>query len=141
MNGENSKAAEPERIDRGESEPASKAAEEIRRRSETEPAELWGKRMRESESGAGALPYEAESAVALALVLHELGTNTRKYGAPSVPAGSVLIAWSRDGRAGTPVRVDRERRPGGVGAGRSRVWDDADREKPARCRRLGRACF
>jgi two-component sensor histidine kinase len=40
----------------------------------------------------------AQSAVALSLVLHELGTNARKYGALAAPTGRLDINW----RIGTP---------------------------------------
>jgi PAS domain S-box-containing protein len=37
---------------------------------------------------------EPQAALHLALILHELGTNARKYGSLSVPQGSVSISWS-----------------------------------------------
>ena len=46
---------------------------------------------------------EPQTALQLALVLHELGTNARKYGSLSVPNGSVTVRWTTeeepDGRA------------------------------------------
>lgn len=47
---------------------------------------------RVSCSGPGLL-LDAQSALHLSLVLHELATNARKYGALSVPAGRLSIAW------------------------------------------------
>lgn len=45
---------------------------------------------------------EPQTALQLALVLHELGTNARKYGSLSVPQGLVTVDWSieqsREGR-------------------------------------------
>ena len=38
-------------------------------------------------------PLPASTSLALALVLHELGTNARKYGALSVPQGSLEVTW------------------------------------------------
>ncbi len=38
----------------------------------------------------------ANQALSLTLALHELTTNARKYGALSVPQGTVIIAWRRD---------------------------------------------
>jgi len=39
---------------------------------------------------------EPQTALQLALVLHELGTNARKYGSLSVPQGSVTVKWTLD---------------------------------------------
>ncbi|HEY6259468.1 MAG TPA: PAS domain S-box protein [Xanthobacteraceae bacterium] len=40
-----------------------------------------------------AITLNSQAAVQLALVLHELGTNARKYGALSVPNGRLSIGW------------------------------------------------
>ncbi|MFO1056370.1 MAG: HWE histidine kinase domain-containing protein [Dongiaceae bacterium] len=45
------------------------------------------------------LPLRPQPALALAMALHELATNAAKYGALSVPGGSVEIAW--EGGQGT----------------------------------------
>lgn len=37
---------------------------------------------------------EPQTALQLALVLHELGTNARKYGSLSIPQGSVTVIWT-----------------------------------------------
>jgi two-component sensor histidine kinase len=44
----------------------------------------------------------SDATLTLGLVLHELATNAAKYGAFSVPAGRVEIAWSVQGGAGAP---------------------------------------
>ena len=46
---------------------------------------------------------DPQPAVRLALVLYELGTNARKYGALSVPEGRVDLAWRIDTAESTPV--------------------------------------
>jgi len=48
---------------------------------------------------------DPQTAVAIAMALHELATNAAKYGALSVPGGHVAIAWSRSD-APPRVRID-----------------------------------
>lgn len=45
-------------------------------------------------------PLPASTSLALALVLHELGTNARKYGALSVREGRLDITWNLTGKDG-----------------------------------------
>jgi two-component sensor histidine kinase len=41
------------------------------------------------------LSLEPDTAQTIAVTLHELATNAAKYGALSVPTGTVLVEWSR----------------------------------------------
>ena len=43
----------------------------------------------------------AELAQAIALIIHELGTNAAKYGALSSPEGVVTITWEMDNNVGS----------------------------------------
>jgi PAS domain S-box-containing protein len=67
------------------------------------------------------LTLDSQSAMHMALVLHELATNARKYGALSVPEGRLFVQWEigMEGerhlllewreRAGPPIRMSIER--------------------------------
>ncbi len=54
---------------------------------------------RRTDSGfkgeAAGVPHEIGAT--LALLIHELGTNSLKYGALSVPEGTVAITWAKEG--------------------------------------------
>jgi PAS domain S-box-containing protein len=63
------------------------------------------------------LHLEAHAALHLGMVLHELGTNSCKYGALSVPSGKVTVSWTTDDalhiqwveRGGPPVKTPSKR--------------------------------
>nr|WP_173931178.1 PAS domain S-box protein [Chelativorans sp. Marseille-P2723] len=57
------------------------------------------------------LALDPQPALHLALVLHELGTNARKYGSLSVPEGKLSVTWSV--RDGDPQMLDVEWREAG----------------------------
>lgn len=51
------------------------------------------------------LVLDARTTVQLALVLHELATNARKYGALSVPTGKLSISWQMLMQSGRELRL------------------------------------
>ncbi|MEZ5971484.1 MAG: PAS domain S-box protein [Hyphomonadaceae bacterium] len=57
-----------------------------------------------SQSGP-AVTLEAQPALHLALVLHELGTNARKHGALSVVSGSVAVRWQVQSSNGRHLKL------------------------------------
>lgn len=60
--------------------------------------------MRVSYSGPD-LTLESRVAIQLALVLHELATNARKYGALSIPSGQLSIGWKLNTGAGRELAI------------------------------------
>lgn len=52
-------------------------------------------------------PLKAEAVQNLGLILHELATNSLKYGALSVPEGKIHVSWRQDGgtSASSPLRL------------------------------------
>jgi PAS domain S-box-containing protein len=65
---------------------------------------LLGDTDRRVSASGPTLVLDAQSALHLALVLHELATNARKYGALSTPHGRLSLTWSVR-RNGTPTLV------------------------------------
>lgn len=59
------------------------------------------------------IELNAKSAIAIAMVLHELVTNAAKYGALSAPGGAVSVTWSITERGGRPSLELRWREEGG----------------------------
>ncbi|HET9067937.1 MAG TPA: PAS domain S-box protein [Amaricoccus sp.] len=59
---------------------------------------------------------EAQAALQLALALHELSTNARKYGALSTPAGRLAVRWSTGTAADGREELRLEWRESGAGA-------------------------
>ena len=70
-------------------------------RQETQSFDVGGDAIR---AGGQSLRLNPKAALALALAIHELGTNASKYGALSSPHGVVDIAWSVD-RAGAEAML------------------------------------
>ncbi len=55
---------------------------------------------------------DAQTAVHVALVLHELGTNARKYGALTSPKGRLAVTWSVHTNGGRSLLLDWSERGG-----------------------------
>jgi two-component system CheB/CheR fusion protein len=58
------------------------------------------------------VPLRPKVALSLGMVLHELGTNAAKYGALSVPGGSLEVTWALEKRSDTQLVVDWKERGG-----------------------------
>jgi two-component sensor histidine kinase len=83
----------------------------------------------------------ANSSLALALVLHELGTNTRKYGALSVSEGKVSVTWSVKNSEDGPVLHliwAEQDGPTPQPSEKGGIWHDAYQAQPRRYRRRDR---
>ncbi len=79
-------------------------------RQETQSFDVGGNAIR---AAGPAVRLNPKAALAIALAMHELGTNASKYGALSSPQGVVDIAWTVD-RSGTePMLVIRWQESGG----------------------------
>ncbi|HVL19780.1 MAG TPA: sensor histidine kinase, partial [Amaricoccus sp.] len=65
------------------------------------------------DAGGPELVIGPRRALALALAVNELGTNSLKYGALSAPEGRVEIGWSLEREAGAPTLAWRWRETGG----------------------------
>src|SRR5262249_23725797 len=66
------------------------------------------------------LMLDPQTAVHLALVLHELATNARKYGSLSVPSGRLSVTWEMRSNGGCSLLLSWKERDGpGVSAPRT----------------------
>lgn len=79
-------------------------------RQETQSFDVGGDAIRVSGPS---IRLNPKAALALALAIHELGTNASKYGALSSPQGVVDIAWSVDRSGGEAALVIRWEESGG----------------------------
>jgi PAS domain S-box-containing protein len=58
------------------------------------------------------LTLDPQAALHLALILHELGTNARKYGSLSVPQGRLSISWEMQSNGGRNILIEWKERDG-----------------------------
>jgi PAS domain S-box-containing protein len=58
------------------------------------------------------ITLDQQAALHLALVLHELGTNARKYGSLSVPRGRLSVSWGMQTNGGRHIILDWKERDG-----------------------------
>ena len=58
------------------------------------------------------ITLDPQAALHLALVLHELGTNSRKYGSLSVPGGRLSISWAIKMNGGRNIAIEWKERDG-----------------------------
>ena len=73
--------------------------------------------------------FSPRGALAFGMVVHELVTNAIKYGALSVPAGKLAVAWDIEPGADGDRIVWRwiEQNGPPAGAGDARIWSVIDR--------------
>ena len=64
------------------------------------------------EYGGPSVTLDPQASLHVALVLHELATNARKYGALSVPEGRVSVAWVMRAQDGQTLRLEWKERAG-----------------------------
>jgi CheY-like chemotaxis protein len=64
------------------------------------------------EYGGPSVTLDPQAALHVALVLHELATNARKYGALSVPEGRVSVAWMMRASDGQTLHLEWKERGG-----------------------------
>ena len=68
----------------------------------------------------------ASNAQGFALILHELATNAVKYGALSIPTGTITVRWSEeDVRFQSSISAGGERRTTSIASDVEGIWNDA----------------